>query len=38
MLTRAIEGPLDVRSVPVQLARHRAFIVDAAAASGLSRP
>jgi 6-phosphogluconolactonase/glucosamine-6-phosphate isomerase/deaminase len=38
MLARAIEGPLDVRSVPVQLARDRTFVVDAAAASALSRP
>jgi len=38
MLARALEGPLDVRSVPVQLARGRTFIVDAAAASGLARP
>ena len=37
-LARALEGPLDVRSVPVQLARDRTFIVDAAAASALARP
>jgi len=38
MLARALEGPIDVRSVPVQLARDRTFIVDAAAASALARP
>ena len=38
MLARGLEGPLDVRSVPVQLARDRIFIVDAAAASALARP
>ncbi len=38
MLARALEGPLDARSVPVQLARDRTFIVDAAAASALARP
>jgi 6-phosphogluconolactonase len=38
MLARALEGPLDVRSVPVQLARDRIFIVDAAAATALARP
>ena len=37
-LARALEGPLDARSVPVQLARDRTFIVDAAAASALARP
>jgi len=37
MLARALEGPLDARSVPVQLARGRTFIVDAAAASALER-
>jgi 6-phosphogluconolactonase len=38
MLARALEGPLDVRSVPVQLARDRTFLVDAAAASALAHP
>lgn len=38
MLARALEGPLDARSVPVQLARGRTFVVDAAAASALARP
>ena len=38
MLARALEGPLEARSVPVQLARGRTFIVDAAAASALARP
>ena len=38
MLARALDGPLDVRAVPVQLARDRAWIVDRAAASGLRRP
>jgi len=37
VLARALEGPLDVRAVPVQLARDRTWIVDAAAASGLGR-
>jgi 6-phosphogluconolactonase len=37
MLARALEGPLDVHTLPVQLARDRTFIVDAAAASGLER-
>ena len=36
MLARALDGPLDVRSVPVQLARGRTFVVDAAAASALA--
>jgi len=36
-LARALEGPLDVRSLPVQLARGRTFLVDAAAASALER-
>jgi 6-phosphogluconolactonase len=36
-LARALEGPLDVRSVPVQLARDRTFLVDAAAASVFAR-
>jgi len=36
-LARALEGPLDVHALPVQLARDRHFIVDAAAASGLGR-
>jgi 6-phosphogluconolactonase len=38
MLARALEGPLDPRRVPVQLARDRTFMVDAAAASALARP
>jgi len=38
MLARALEGPLDVRSRPVQLARDGTFVVDAAAASALARP
>jgi 6-phosphogluconolactonase/glucosamine-6-phosphate isomerase/deaminase len=38
MLARALDGPVDARSVPVQLARGRTFIVDAAAASALARP
>jgi 6-phosphogluconolactonase/glucosamine-6-phosphate isomerase/deaminase len=38
MLANALEGPLDVGTVPVQLARGRTFIVDAAAASALARP
>jgi hypothetical protein len=38
MLARALEGPLDVRGVPVQLARDRTFLVDAAAASALAHP
>lgn len=37
-LARVLEGPLDVRSAPVQLARERTFLVDAAAASALARP
>jgi 6-phosphogluconolactonase len=37
-LARALEGPLDARSLPVQLARGRTFLVDAAAASALARP
>jgi 6-phosphogluconolactonase len=37
-LARALKGPLDARSLPVQLARGRDFIVDAAAASALARP
>jgi 6-phosphogluconolactonase len=36
-LARALEGPLDVRSVPVQLARDRSFIVDTTAAGALAR-
>jgi 6-phosphogluconolactonase len=36
-LARVLQGPLDVRSAPVQLARERTFIVDAAAASALAR-
>jgi 6-phosphogluconolactonase len=36
-LARALEGPLDVRALPVQLARERTWIVDAAAASRLAR-
>jgi 6-phosphogluconolactonase len=36
-LARALEGPLDVRSLPVQLARGRTFLVDAAAAGALER-
>jgi 6-phosphogluconolactonase len=35
-LARALEGPLDVRSTPAQLARGRTWIVDAAAASRLA--
>jgi 6-phosphogluconolactonase len=35
-LARALEGPLDVRAVPAQLARGRTWIVDAAAASRLA--
>jgi 6-phosphogluconolactonase len=38
MLARALEGPLDVRSVPVQLVRDRTWIVDAAAATALAHP
>jgi hypothetical protein len=38
MLARVLEGPLDVRAVPVQLARDRAWIVDQAAAVGLGPP
>ena len=38
MLARALEGPLDARTIPVQLARDRMFIVDVAAASALARP
>ena len=38
MLARALEGPLDVRGVPVQLARDRTFLVDAAAASAFAHP
>ena len=38
VLARALEGPLDARSLPVQLARGRTFLVDAAAASALARP
>jgi 6-phosphogluconolactonase len=38
ILARVLEGPIDVRRLPVQLARGRTFIVDAAAASGLARP
>jgi 6-phosphogluconolactonase len=38
MLARALEGPLDARSIPVQLARGRTFVVDAAAARALARP
>jgi 6-phosphogluconolactonase/glucosamine-6-phosphate isomerase/deaminase len=38
MLARALEGPLDVRSLPVQIARDRVLVVDAAAASALARP
>ncbi len=37
MLARALDGPVDVRGVPVQIARGRTFIVDAAAASALAR-
>lgn len=36
-LARALEGPLDVRALPVQLARGRTWIVDAAAATALAR-
>jgi 6-phosphogluconolactonase len=38
MLARALEGPIDVRRLPVQLARDRTWIVDEAAASALARP
>jgi 6-phosphogluconolactonase len=37
-LARALEGPPDVRGVPIQLARGRTFIVDVPAASALARP
>lgn len=37
-LARALEGPHDVRAVPIQIARERTFIVDKAAASALARP
>jgi 6-phosphogluconolactonase/glucosamine-6-phosphate isomerase/deaminase len=37
-LARALEGPHDVRAVPIQIARERTFIVDEAAASALARP
>jgi 6-phosphogluconolactonase len=36
-LARALEGPVDVEAVPVQLARAGTWIVDAAAAGGLAR-
>jgi len=36
-LARALEGPLDVRSTPAQLARGRTWIVDATAASRLAQ-
>jgi 6-phosphogluconolactonase len=36
-LARALEGPIDVRALPVQLARGRSWIVDRAAASALGR-
>jgi 6-phosphogluconolactonase len=36
ILARVLEGPLDVRAVPVQLARDRTWIVDQAAAVGLA--
>jgi 6-phosphogluconolactonase len=35
-LARALQGPLDVRAVPVQLARGRTWIVDTPAAGGLA--
>ncbi len=35
MLARVLEGPIDVRALPVQLARDRTWIVDEAAAVGL---
>lgn len=35
-LARVLEGPLDVRAVPAQLARGRTFVVDSAAASRLA--
>ena len=38
MLARALEGPLDPRGLPVQLARDRTFIVDGTAAAALARP
>jgi len=37
-VARALQGPLDVAAVPAQLARRGTWIVDAAAAAGLSRP
>jgi 6-phosphogluconolactonase len=37
-LARALEGPVDVEAVPVQLARAGTWIVDTAAADGLARP
>jgi len=37
-LARALEGPHDVRAVPIQIARERTFIVDEGAASALARP
>ncbi len=38
MLARVLEGPIDVRRLPAQLARDRTWIVDEAAASALARP
>jgi 6-phosphogluconolactonase len=35
-LALVLEGPIDVKALPVQLARGRTWLVDAAAASGLS--
>jgi 6-phosphogluconolactonase len=38
MLARALEGPLDVKALPVQLARRGTWVVDKAAARLLSEP
>jgi hypothetical protein len=38
VLARALEGPVDAHALPIQIARERTFMVDAAAASALSRP
>jgi 6-phosphogluconolactonase/glucosamine-6-phosphate isomerase/deaminase len=35
-LALVLEGPIDVKALPAQLARGRTWLVDAAAASGLS--
>jgi 6-phosphogluconolactonase len=37
VLARVLEGPLDTAALPVQLARERTFLVDAAAARRLTR-